>query len=72
VIEQVIELLSFAETTPSNDIDFDELLTKRQRRTRTAAMPTTGQQTELGDENSERADKPTEPDPEQHQLFTPK
>ena len=69
VIEEVIELLSFAETTPSDDIDIDELLTKRQRRTRTAAPPATMQQPELGGEVAERADKP--PEPEQHQLFTP-
>jgi hypothetical protein len=29
VIEEVIELLSFAETTLNNDIDIDELLTTR-------------------------------------------
>jgi hypothetical protein len=69
VIEEVIELLSFAKMTPSDDIDINELLTKRQRRTRAAAPPATGQQTELEGEVTERTDKSTEP--EQHQLFTP-
>jgi hypothetical protein len=69
VIEEVIELLSFAKMTPSDDININELLTKRQRRTRAAAPPATGQQTELEGEVTERTDKSTEP--EQHQLFTP-
>jgi hypothetical protein len=36
VIEEVIELLLFAEMIPSDDIDIDELLTKCQRRIRSA------------------------------------